>query len=100
MLTVHPNKSILFKYPETTKFYSLSLHDALPIYNDIDPQQTPSTQLRPVRQSDVAVDRKSTRLNSSHMSISYAVFCFKKNICELPFDLSRIDHLFSNKCYR
>src|SRR5437868_11994735 len=29
-------------------------------------------------------DRKSTRLNSSHVSISYAVFCLKKKICNVP----------------
>src|SRR5689334_24781552 len=33
---------------------------------------------RPLRQADLARDRKSTRLNSSHSSISYAVFCLKK----------------------
>src|SRR5699024_11401652 len=32
----------------------------------------------------VKADRKSTRLNSSHVSISYAVFCLKKNICKVP----------------
>src|SRR5690242_20982568 len=34
---------------------------------------------------DVKADRKSTRLNSSHMSISYAVFCLKKKIIEPPY---------------
>src|SRR5438477_6163108 len=33
---------------------------------------------------DVFLDRKSTRLNSSHMSISYAVFCLKKKIRSIP----------------
>src|SRR5699024_12208123 len=32
---------------------------------------------------DISSDRKSTRLNSSHVSISYAVFCLKKKTCEL-----------------
>src|SRR5690625_6468552 len=35
--------------------------------------------IRPRVRRDVAVDRKSTRLNSSHVAISYAVFCLKKN---------------------
>src|SRR5690242_21099301 len=34
-----------------------------------------------ITQATLAVDRKSTRLNSSHMSISYAVFCLKKKTC-------------------
>src|SRR5690242_21482421 len=40
-----------------------------------------------VRAPAAAADRKSTRLNSSHMSISYAVFCLKKKILLLPFQL-------------
>src|SRR2546426_2762532 len=36
------------------------------------------TRVRAVRRHDVNLDRKSTRLNSSHLVISYAVFCLKK----------------------
>src|SRR5256885_7457526 len=36
-------------------------------------------------------DRKSTRLNSSHLVISYAVFCLKKKTNDLPLDRSRLD---------
>src|SRR5690606_39778657 len=39
---------------------------------------TASGELRPLRARRVAEDRKSTRLNSSHVKISYAVFCLKK----------------------
>src|SRR6267143_5798738 len=64
-----------FNDTATTEIYTLSLHDALPI------SRTPSGTFcsRPDCQS-VAIprDRKSTRLNSSHSSISYAVFCLKK----------------------
>src|SRR5690606_39483181 len=86
-----------------TKYVSLSLHDALPIFlqplprnphektvparrvADEPPQL--SGQVRSaraagfscVREPD-AGDRKSTRLNSSHVKISYAVFCLKKKI--------------------
>src|SRR2546430_13727870 len=39
-----------------------------------------------------AEDRKSTRLNSSHSQISYAVFCLKKNITQLRPELETIQH--------
>src|SRR6266571_5294584 len=59
-----------------TEIYTLSLHDALPIFH---PQHAdPGKQQHRERRPQVVEDRKSTRLNSSHMSISYAVFCLKK----------------------
>src|SRR5215204_7260682 len=65
-----------FNDPATTEIYTLSLHDALPISRfELD---------RPLRYQiasylrHAARDRKSTRLNSSHTVISYAVFCLKK----------------------
>src|SRR3712207_7140100 len=83
-----------FNDTATTEIYTLSLHDALPIF------ETPVASVDPVakevRTTDgrrwpydvllstmplnklVAADRKSTRLNSSHANISYAVFCLKK----------------------
>src|SRR5689334_23415904 len=77
-----------FNDTATTEIYTLSLHDALPICRPrpttrracstssrpptATPPTSPSSSSRPV------VDRKSTRLNSSHSSISYAVFCLKK----------------------
>src|SRR5262245_62452786 len=63
----------------TTQIYTLSLHDALPI--------SPSFQVRRGNHLTCAAagrprpewrDRKSTRLNSSHLGSSYAVFCLKK----------------------
>src|SRR5439155_26256906 len=71
-----------FNDPATTELYTLSLHDALPIW-------LPDGRLRrvPLSQPTIAQvdrsgrgrsDRKSTRLNSSHVAISYAVFCLKK----------------------
>src|SRR5207253_5641177 len=78
-----------FTNPATTEIYTLSLHDALPIYarrvrdHVLD---EPTRQLLRQR-GDGSVflvveerdgDRKSTRLNSSHVAISYAVFCLKK----------------------
>src|SRR5438094_2663557 len=60
-----------------TEIYTLSLHDALPIFP---PSFTSTHDSWLVRGTDPATDtdRKSTRLNSSHRTISYAVFCLKK----------------------
>src|SRR6266480_6720391 len=65
-----------FNATATTEIYTLSLHDALPI----SPPTHAACASRPSsgpRRSRCR-DRKSTRLNSSHMSTSYAVFCLKK----------------------
>src|SRR5207249_10162357 len=98
--------SVYFFYnaPATTDIYTLSLHDALPIYlivknggfrSPLGQEDLPTDSRKIklymngpeifaftlqsvpdcVRQR---LDRKSTRLNSSHVSISYAVFCLKK----------------------
>src|SRR2546422_7001908 len=74
-----------FNDTATTEIYTLSLHDALPISSSVACAAASATlsvarveeiHVRP----DLAVlgDRKSTRLNSSHGYISYAVFCLKK----------------------
>src|SRR5256885_4161313 len=65
-----------FNDTATTEIYTLSLHDALPISHD----ELRLRVLRPGhgRHPVVQRDRKSTRLNSSHLVISYAVFCLKK----------------------
>src|SRR5436309_15781137 len=79
-----------FNATATTEIYTLSLHDALPIsplpshrwrddHNST--RDTSSGELRPSRpwqREGRSSDRKSTRLNSSHVKISYAVFCLKK----------------------
>src|SRR3712207_8267266 len=80
-----------FNDTATTEIYTLSLHDALPIFYDIsDPEAPVRMSTTPFgfkfENEDVATngeimifsDRKSTRLNSSHANISYAVFCLKK----------------------
>src|SRR3712207_7592673 len=80
-----------FNDTATTEIYTLSLHDALPIsasiivdrgLADLDPMGPIAVSLGLVTLvlAPVAVlaDRKSTRLNSSHANISYAVFCLKK----------------------
>src|SRR5437660_8151282 len=67
-----------FNDTATTEIYTLSLHDALPIQPValIDGALVP-LDAQPFQRAD-DLDRKSTRLNSSHVAISYAVFCLKK----------------------
>src|SRR2546426_5912339 len=68
-----------FNDTATTEIYTLSLHDALPILVDVIPGRVPQPLAERVHLAgDDAQDRKSTRLNSSHLVISYAVFCLKK----------------------
>src|SRR5436190_11599134 len=67
-----------FNDTATTEIYTLSLHDALPIcgrrpFRWARDSRSPRTPCR-----SRSTDRKSTRLNSSHTVISYAVFCLKK----------------------
>src|SRR5690349_23474020 len=84
---------MLFFFNDTapTEIYTLSLHDALPIYRHRESEPhacvTPAEPISYDLPSHIAVwarvasihrDRKSTRLNSSHVEISYAVFCLKK----------------------
>src|SRR6202453_5415484 len=64
-----------FNDTATTEIYTLSLHDALPICT----RASPLTRFFPIEPDRFGrIDRKSTRLNSSHLYISYAVFCLKK----------------------
>src|SRR2546427_5820648 len=87
-----------FNDTATTEIYTLSLHDALPILKGALLKQRAhgihDLRPRPRREhGEDAGDRKSTRLNSSHSQISYAVFCLKKkktklnthNIRQVPY---------------
>src|SRR5256885_9761549 len=75
-----------FNDTATTEIYTLSLHDALPIsvgLEEIRPRSEEFERDDPMdsgqdRALSPLGDRKSTRLNSSHLVISYAVFCLKK----------------------
>src|SRR5256885_11766976 len=72
-----------FNDTATTEIYTLSLHDALPISCLKCPARTTcsygSRRCGSLRTNTTPpADRKSTRLNSSHLVISYAVFCLKK----------------------
>src|SRR2546427_12648355 len=76
-----------FNDTATTEIYTLSLHDALPIYHPglraagaVARSQDGNGRRvhHPRPAARLRRDRKSTRLNSSHSQISYAVFCLKK----------------------
>src|SRR6202158_2536470 len=69
---------LFFNDTATTEIYTLSLHDALPIYGIARHTARLAEAWDADGHSVTVVDRKSTRLNSSHHSISYAVFCLKK----------------------
>src|SRR3712207_6881056 len=94
MLEIKGTLSYIFFFNDTatTEIYTLSLHDALPIwvlwlYGEVVTKSLARRALRllPTTRvlngysiSETHKDRKSTRLNSSHANISYAVFCLKK----------------------
>src|SRR5438045_8890617 len=80
-----------FNATATTEIYTLSLHDALPISGfvaqalatartalGLPSDRATSEYVRVLPRGIRCRDRKSTRLNSSHLGISYAVFCLKK----------------------
>src|SRR5947199_8521223 len=91
---LHITPYFLLYVTATTEIYTLSLHDALPISGQRDELRVIGERFR--RDTDVGFscdrlfcdlhrialmqhqDRKSTRLNSSHLGNSYAVFCLKK----------------------
>src|SRR5690349_22714005 len=102
LLPCPPLISPFFFFNDTapTEIYTLSLHDALPIFPGVGekPEAAPPGEeppavrdasigdlldalrdvLKRIRPPRAHEDRKSTRLNSSHVEISYAVFCLKK----------------------
>src|SRR5436190_7420311 len=90
-----------FNDTATTEIYTLSLHDALPIFQCRGGNTRCGEELRRAgketrgcargRRNARRRDRKSTRLNSSHTVISYAVFCLKKKNIQkrTTYDLSQ-----------
>src|SRR5256885_6720811 len=67
-----------FNDTATTEIYTLSLHDALPILPSVNMTANAGVHFGVPALLGRTLDRKSTRLNSSHLVISYAVFCLKK----------------------
>src|ERR1039457_7500445 len=87
--------TLLFNDTATTEIYTLSLHDALPIWSTPSsitcaPRWPAKSQARPTS------DRKSTRLNSSHLVISYAVFCLKNKMTQNKVPTT---HMQQDSCY-
>src|SRR3712207_7588380 len=103
-----------FNDTATTEIYTLSLHDALPILRSRRPTGGREWRVRVVvcraprtlpnrrpsttatRGKSPARDRKSTRLNSSHANISYAVFCLKKKTRTCSDNQTSYTHVNSN----
>src|SRR5207248_11558576 len=106
-----PSTTHFFLYRLSSETYTLSLHDALPIYDAGEQSWRDSPAVEPLRRTPQQCsgaqqiqlriqppqadqreagksgeDRKSTRLNSSHRTISYAVFCLKKKIWLIDTD--------------
>src|SRR2546430_12233150 len=93
-----------FNDTATTEIYTLSLHDALPILRQCRAHRAQAAAGEHPRQQECLeqpprpptrgciptphADRKSTRLNSSHSQISYAVFCLKKKKLNDPASIS------------
>src|SRR3712207_9165823 len=100
MMSIRSKYRFFFNDTATTEIYTLSLHDALPIslktLELLDRPRDTADKIAHIQLHDLAAgslaivldgcagdqyaagDRKSTRLNSSHANISYAVFCLKK----------------------
>src|SRR5258708_31835437 len=112
-----PPISLLFFFNDTatTEIYTLSLHDALPISGLREPQRRGDQQDRGAGEEAlrrgpdplgehhvlqahrrVEEDRKSTRLNSSHQIISYAVFCLKKKKKHITSNSKSINMVISS----
>src|SRR5436190_11878567 len=84
--------SVLFSFfffndTATTEIYTLSLHDALPISAETIEfmRKLDVKEIHGYQAALDLLDRKSTRLNSSHTVISYAVFCLKKKKITVKF---------------
>src|SRR3990170_7308428 len=84
-----------FNDTATTEIYTLSLHDALPISRGSPPRYSTTAVPRACPRS--TRDRKSTRLNSSHPIISYAVFCLKKKQAKYTNQRQRRDAHLSRR---
>src|SRR5699024_12442895 len=107
-----PLSYLLFlMHPSLTAIYTLSLHDALPIFTDqgaaicektadlldidvgdeiIIEKDNKEYKVKVAVITENYIDRKSTRLNSSHVSNSYAVFCLKKKHEQMRAEFKKI----------
>src|SRR5438128_5534621 len=91
-----------FNDTATTEIYTLSLHDALPIspLECVERYKSEHGEFKDIKMTYAGrldpLDRKSTRLNSSHGSISYAVFCLKKKKRKQTATQRTVNHQESN----
>src|SRR5438876_4749658 len=109
MSLTHRKECILCHFNSTNTSsadtYTLSLHDALPIYSGWElrrPSEAPGGKdVARVGEIDydhpALADRKSTRLNSSHPSISYAVFCLKNKMIMQPTREKNAEHFSKHR---
>src|SRR5690349_23433455 len=99
-----PAASSVFTAPAAAVISTLSLHDALPIYYPLWLLRSLVALLCVANTINIGadlgamgdalgLDRKSTRLNSSHVEISYAVFCLKKKTSD-----QHRDHVYTLVC--
>src|SRR3712207_8378266 len=87
-----PPRSTLFPY--TTLFRSVGGNCQAPgVKNLQEGKMAATVRMIPAEEAQLAADRKSTRLNSSHANISYAVFCLKKNKSSRSSSQNRRSHL-------
>src|SRR5438552_9688813 len=94
--------TFLFNTTASTEIYTLSLHDALPICVRArlpHPHRARQFSARGHHLRPQHLDRKSTRLNSSHQIISYAVFCLKKKSNAGETDRDANTHIQLRACY-
>src|SRR5260221_2257447 len=82
--SIHVSMLFFFNDTATTEIYTLPLHDALPISTMRCSRQWEEWEAAVGGARSAMADRKSTRLNSSHTVISYAVFCLKKKVKKSP----------------
>src|SRR5499427_9702501 len=81
-----------FNDTATTEIYTLSLHDALPFCIAASEREAARAAIDGNHRAGHVArerDRKSTRLNSCHTVISYAVFCLKKKISQSTFSVKK-----------
>src|SRR5690606_41838661 len=112
--SLHSDHSTSIHESPTTETYALSLHDALPIskspssataFSFSRPRLSVNTNVAAgsmaisyhllILSKLLFTDRKSTRLNSSHVKISYAVFCLKKKTIKTHVTVTTTEHLMS-----
>src|SRR5438045_5537170 len=92
-----PPRSTLFPYTTLFRSSVAILGAAPPASAAINVGDKPKLEFKSTDGTPVSLDRKSTRLNSSHLGISYAVFCLKKKISKY-MPITTLRSLQINEC--